>query len=165
MQAIRWRPHPRTRKLLLVLHVASAGTWLGIDVVLGILVFAALTGSGDGPAVAIAGAGLFATWPLAAVGLLCLGTGILLGLGSKYGLVRYWWVAVKLVLNVVLVTLVAVLLAPELGVLAASARSSLGDGRELPDLSNLAFPPIVSTTAVLFAMTLSTFKPWGRVRR
>jgi hypothetical protein len=165
MRGIRWRPSPRTRKVLLVLHVASAGTWLGIDVVLGILVFAALTGSGDGPAIAIAGAGLFATWPLAAVGLLCLGTGILLGLGSKYGLVRYWWVAVKLVLNVVLVTLVAVSLAPELGTLAASAQRSLADGHELPDLRNLAFPPIVSTTAVLFAMTLSTFKPWGRVRR
>jgi hypothetical protein len=148
-----------------VLHVAAAGTWLGIDVVLGILVFTALSGGGDRPAIALAGAGLFATWPLAAVGLLTLGTGILLGLGSKYGLLRYWWVAVKLVLNVVLVTLVAVLLAPELGTLAGSAHRSLADGRELPDLTDLAFPPIVSTTAVLVAMTLSVFKPWGKVRR
>ena len=68
-------------------------------------------------------------------------------------------------LSAVLMTLVAVLLAPELGTLAASAQSSLADGRELPDLTNLAFPPIVSTTAVLIAMTLSVFKPWGKVRR
>jgi hypothetical protein len=31
--------------------------------------------------------------------------------------------------------------------------------------ANLLFPPIVSSTAVIVAMTLSVFKPWGRVRR
>jgi hypothetical protein len=74
-------------------------------------------------------------------------------------------VAVKLVLNVVLVTLVVVLLSPEVGPLSESARESLPDGGALPEISNLAFPPIVSTTAVLFAMTLSVFKPWGLIRR
>ena len=158
---MRWHPGPRTRKALLLLHIVSSGAWLGIDVVLGILVFTALLG--DDPSVAasaIASTGHFATWPLAATGLLCLATGVLLGTGSKYGLVRYWWVAVKLVLNVVLVTLVLALLIPTLGPLAADAR----DGGPLPELGNLAFPPVVSTTAVLVAMTLSVFKPWGRVR-
>jgi hypothetical protein len=163
---IRWRPRPATRKLLLLLHIAAAGAWLGIDLVLGILVFTALlTGDGAGAASAIASLGYFATWPLAIVGLLCLATGLLLGTGSKYGLVRYWWVAVKLVLNVTLVTLVVVLLAPEVGPLAGAARESLSTGDPLPSLGNLAFPPIVSTTAVLVAMTLSVFKPWGRFRR
>jgi hypothetical protein len=124
-----------------------------------------LSGDDLGAASAIASTGAFATWPLAIVGLLCLGSGVLLGTGSKYGLVRYWWVAVKLVLNVVLVTLVVFLLIPELGPVADSARASLDDGGALPDLSNLAFPPVVSTTMVLFAMTLSVFKPWGLVRR
>jgi hypothetical protein len=165
MNAARWRLRPGSRKALLVAHIAAAGTWLGIDVVLGILVFTALFGGADTAAAAIVGAGMFATWPLAAAGLVCLGTGILLGLGSKYGLVRYWWVAVKLVLNVVLVTLVLLLLAPELGLLAVSARDALGNGRELPDLTGMVFPPVVSTTAVLFAMTVSTFKPWGRARK
>ncbi len=172
---MRWKPRPATRKLLLLLHIAAAGAWLGLDVVLGILVFTALL-SGDevGAASALAGTGHVATWPLATAGLLCLGTGLLLGTGSRYGLVRYWWVAVKLVLNVVLVTLVLVLLMPELGPLADSARGSLSGGAladgsladgSLPDLTDLAFPPVVSTVAVLVAMTLSVFKPWGRVRR
>jgi hypothetical protein len=166
MKELRWRPRGGTRKLLLLLHIGSAGAWLGIDVVLGILVFTALLSGDDvGAASAIASTGHFATWPLATVGLLCLATGLLLGTGSKYGLVRYWWVAVKLVLNVVLVTLVVFLLAPELGPLADSARASLDGGAALPDLSNVAFPPVVSTVAVLFAMTLSVFKPWGYVRR
>jgi hypothetical protein len=41
-----------------------------------------------------------------------LTSGVLLGLGTKYGLVRYWWVLVKLVINVVLVALVLILLWP-----------------------------------------------------
>jgi hypothetical protein len=32
-------------------------------------------------------------------------------------------------------------------------------------VGDLVFPPIVSTGALLFAMVLSVFKPWGRVRR
>jgi hypothetical protein len=159
------RLRPSVRKLVLLLHIAAAGAWLGIDVVLGILVFTAIfSGDAVGAASAVAAVGRFATWPLAVVGLLCLATGVLLGLGSKYGLVRYWWVAVKLVLNVVLVTLVLFLLMPSLGPLAGDARDSLTTGAALPDLTDLAFPPVVSTTAVLVAMTLSVFKPWGRVR-
>jgi hypothetical protein len=166
MTEIRWRPSPRTRKLLLLTHIASAGAWLGIDLVMGIMVFTAmLSGDGLSGATAVASLGYFATWPLATLGLLCLGTGILLGTGSKYGLVRYWWVSVKLVLNVVLVTLVVVALAPEVGPLAESARESLPDGGVLPELSDMVYPPVVSTTAVLFAMTLSVFKPWGLTRR
>ena len=39
-------------------------------------------------------------------------TGILLGLGSRYGLVRYWWVTVKLALNPVLSGLVLAVFKP-----------------------------------------------------
>ncbi|WP_433528600.1 hypothetical protein ACQPYA_19855 [Micromonospora sp. CA-263727] len=162
----RWRAGPRLRKLLLLLHIAAAGAWLGIDIVLGLLVLAAFAPGDDlGAAAALTSIGHFATWPLAAVGLLCLASGVLLGLGTKYGLVRYWWVAIKLVLNVVLVTLVIAALGPGVRELAEAARASLTDGRALPVLTDLAFPPVVSTAAVLFAMTLSVFKPWGRRRR
>jgi hypothetical protein len=165
MTPLRWRPRPGTRKLLLLLHIGSAGAWLGIDIVLGILVFTAvLSGDSVGAASALASIHLFATWPLTTMGLLCLVTGLLLGTGSKYGLVRYWWVAVKLVLNVVLVTLILFLLMPSLGPLASDARDSLAAGGPSPAVGDLVFPPIVSTTAVLVAMTLSVFKPWGRVR-
>lgn len=48
----------------------------------------------------------FAAVPMLVSGLLCLVTGLLLGLGGKWGLVRYWWVAVKLTLNLLLCVLI-----------------------------------------------------------
>lgn len=92
-------------------------------------------------------------------------TGALLGFATKYGLVRYWWVLVKLVLNVVLVVLVVIALSPGVTALGEGARAALEEGSAPPVTLTLLFPPIVSSTAVVIAMTLAVFKPWGRVRR
>ena len=75
----------------------------------------------------------------------------------------YWWVLVKLALNVVLVALVMLVLAPGTEALAGTALESLGTGTAPELTATLVFPPIVSSTAVIAAMTLSVFKPWGRV--
>ncbi len=40
--------------------------------------------------VLLPGAVLFAVWPLIATGLVCLASGGVLGLGTKWGLIRYW---------------------------------------------------------------------------
>ena len=156
----------RARRTTLLTHIAAAGAWLGLDVVLGVLVGTALlTGDGQRAAVALQSLGLFAVWPLVVVGLVCLVSGLLLGLGSTYGLVRYWWVAVKLVLNVTLVSLVLVLLRPVVGDSSEAARTALLEGTAPPAVGDLVYPPVVSTTLVLVAMTLSVFKPWGAIRR
>ena len=38
---------------------------------------------------------VFTIWPLLVTGVICLLSGIVLGLGSKRGLLRYRWVVVK----------------------------------------------------------------------
>jgi hypothetical protein len=156
----------RARKITLLTHIAAAGAWLGLDVVLGVMVGTALlTGDEQRAAVALQSLGLFAVWPLVVVGLVCLVSGLLLGLGSRYGLVRYWWVAIKLVLNVTLVNLVLFLLRPGVGDVSEAARAALLEGTAAPAVGDLVFPPLVSSTLVLVAMALSVFKPWGRIRR
>jgi hypothetical protein len=164
--AVRWRLGPRTRKSVLLVHIASAGAWLGVDVVMAVLVFTALTTDDDRTkALAFRALELVAVGPLLALGLLCLLTGIVLGLGSRYGLVRYWWVASKLILNLLLTGLVLVALAPEVADAADRARQ-LDTGVPAPlGVGDLIFPPIVSPTALLVAMFLAIFKPWGRIRR
>ena len=112
--ALQWRLGARTRKGVLVVHIVSAGVWIGIDVVMAVVIFTALLADDDNTkALCYRALELFAVWPLIATGLVCLASGVVLGLGTKWGLVRYWWVAVKLALNVLLVALVPVALRPE----------------------------------------------------
>jgi hypothetical protein len=164
---VRWRLGARTRKSVLVLHIASAGAWLGVDVVMGVLIFTAV--ARDDPAtraLSYRALELVAVGPLLACGLVCLLTGIVLGLGSRWGLVRYWWVAAKLVLNLVLTGLVLVALAPEVAAHADQARQfEAGLPALLEVVGQLVFPPIVSPTALLVAVVLAVFKPWGRIRQ
>ncbi|GAB3817143.1 hypothetical protein [Micromonospora zhanjiangensis] len=156
----------RTRKTVLVAHIATAGAWLGIDVVLGILVVTALsTGDADTRALCYRALELFAVWPLFVVGVGCLASGVLLGLGSRYGVVRYWWVAVKLVLNLVLVVLVLIALRPGVADLAEVGRQIAAGRLSAAGPGDMIFPPVVSTAALLLATVLSVFKPWGRTRR
>jgi hypothetical protein len=155
----------RTRKGFLVAHIASAGAWIGIDVVMGVLVFTALLGDEQTRALCYRALELFAVWPLIATGLVCLASGVVLGLGTKWGLIRYWWVVLKLALNVVLVGLVPLALRPEVIEKAEQGRRfAVGEPASLA-VGNLIFPPIVSPTLLLIALVLAVFKPWGPIRR
>lgn len=154
------------RRAVLTVHILGAGAWIGIDVVLGVLVFTPmLTGNPDTEALCYRVLELFAVWPLITAGLLTLVSGIVLGLGTKYGLLRYRWVAVKLVINVVLVALVVFALRPGLAEAAAVGEQLAAGGPATGDVSGLPFPPIVSGIALVTATILSVFKPWGRLRR
>jgi hypothetical protein len=160
-----WRLGARTRKGFLVAHIASAGTWIGIDVVMGVLVFTALFGDEETRALCYRALELFAVWPLIATGLVCLASGVVLGLGTKWGLIRYWWVAVKLALNVLLVALVPVALRPEVIEKAEQGRRFVAGEAASLAVGDLLFPPIVSPTLLLVAFVLAVFKPWGLIRK
>ena len=153
------------RKVWLLVHAASALGWLGIDVVLAVLVFTGeLSGDPAVVAVSLQALRLFVPWTLVPTGILCLVSGIVLGLGSKYGLLRYWWVVVKLVINLVLLALVLLVL-PGAVDNAAEYGRAVADGAPPPELGNIFMPPIVSSVALVLASVLSYFKPWGTIRR
>ncbi|HEY4004020.1 MAG TPA: hypothetical protein VGM60_02375 [Pseudonocardia sp.] len=155
----------RARKVLLLLHLVFAGAWLGMHVVLGVLV-CTLFVSDDPRVISVSYRALvlFAIWPLLSVALLCLLSGLALGMVTKYGVLRYRWVVVKLALNVVLAVLIAFALPGGLEA-AALAGQRIAEGAAVGDPPlDLLFPPIVSTAALLAAFVLSVFKPWGRSR-
>ena len=161
-----WRLGARTRKGVLVVHIVSAGAWIGIDVVMGVLVFTALLAeNGNTKALCYRALELFAVWPLLTTGLICLTSGVVLGLGTKWGLVRYWWVAIKLALNVVLTALVLVALRPEVIEKAEQGRRFMAGEAASLAVGDLIFPPIVSPTLLLVAFVLAVFKPWGLIRK
>lgn len=154
------------RRATLVVHIASAGAWIGIDVIVGVLV---MTGwFGADPTIrglAYQALGTFAVAPMLVSGLVCLASGVLLGLGTRYGLIRYWWVAVKLVMNVVLCVLIVFALEPGMAEIVEHGRVLAAGGDSPLDVSTLFFPPAVSLTTLTFATVLAVFKPWGRIRQ
>ena len=163
----RWRLGANARKSVLLVHIASAGSWIGIDIAMAVLIFTALFTNDDRTkAVSYQALGQFVVSSLLIVGLVCLISGILLGLGTKYGIVRYWWVATKLALNLLLTSLVLISLRGEVVAKAEQGRQFLaGDRVTLAEVGDLLFPPIVSPTALLIALALAIFKPWGRIRK
>ncbi|HSJ43883.1 MAG TPA: hypothetical protein VK923_04275 [Euzebyales bacterium] len=162
----RWRVSRRARKAALIVHILSSGAWVGIDVIVAVLVatgwFAADTAV---RVLAYQALGRFVVAPMLAAGLVCLASGIIHGVGSRYGLVRYWWVAVKLAMNVVLCTLIVVALRPGMNEVVAHGRLLAADGVSTIDVSSLFFPPAVSLTALTFATILAVARPWGLIRR
>ncbi|WP_232664139.1 hypothetical protein [Pseudonocardia sp. TRM90224] len=167
--SVGWRMRPLTRKVMLIVHIVSAGAWLGIDLMVGVLVF---TGRlAPDPVVAGLGyqaLGLFLLWPLLVAALATLVSGIVMGLGTKYGLLRHWWVVTKLAITLVLATLIVIALAPGLG-------AAIEHGRQLAagvpaeqitaGVDDLIYPALVAPSALLITYLLSVIKPWGRIRR
>ncbi len=160
-----WRLRPRTRKGLLVVHIASAGAWIGVDVVMGVVIFTALRGDDATRALCYQALELFAGWPLVVVGLVCLASGVVLGLGTPYGLVRYWWVVIKLAINIAFVALVPLALRPEVLEMAEQGRRFAAGLPANLAVGSLIYPPIVSPSGLLIATILAVFKPWGLIRK
>jgi hypothetical protein len=156
----------RARKAVLLVHVLSAAAWLGIDLALGICVVIAVNTSDVNTAgVAIQAVDIFAIWPMFAASVVCMISGVVLGVGSKYGLVKYWWVAIKLFMNIGMSLLVAFALRPGVAEAAQVGRRMLAGDATAVIPSGIMHPVVVAPTLLLFAYVLSVFKPWGRIRK
>jgi uncharacterized membrane protein len=158
----------KMRKFVLLTHILSAVSWIGVDLAMGVLSFRGLaTDDPQTMATAYGGLALFCVPLLLTLGLLTLTTGAVLGLGTRFGLVRYWWVVAKLAITVLFCVLILVALRPTLA--DAATQTALVDGtlpERLTDVRrNMIFPPLVSTSALLFASWLAVYKPWGATPR
>lgn len=157
-------PAPRAvRTVLLVVHIVAIAAWIGLDVALGLLVLVPMAAP-EWTAVCFSVLPLL-FWPLVTAGALSLLSGVALSMVTRWGLVRHWWVAIKLVINVVLIVLVALLLGPGLDAAGEYGRAVAAGEVPTVEVPRLAMPPIVSTTALVLATALSVVKPKARVRR
>ncbi|MBB5804948.1 vacuolar-type H+-ATPase subunit I/STV1 [Saccharothrix ecbatanensis] len=141
---------PKLRKSWLLLHVISSVGWLGVTIGMLVLALAAF----DAPQLyqAMSLLGDLVVLPLA---LTALVTGVVLSLGTKWGLVKHRWVLVKFVLTVIAVIATTF-----------SLRSGLHEaaGGVVAAGSDVLVACCVSLTLYTFNTVLSVFKPWGRTR-
>lgn len=147
------------RKLLLVLHVASSLGFLGA---VAAFLALAITGATAPPdlAYAVYQSMSVVTWqvivPLASGTLLI---GIVQSVGTPWGLFRYYWVIVKLVLTIIAVA-VLMLQTPTIDALALAAR-----GGNLEGYAGARFSMTLHASGgaivLLIATVLSVYKPRG----
>ncbi|MEU9336930.1 DUF2269 domain-containing protein [Streptomyces sp. NPDC048290] len=150
------------RRASLVVHVVASASWLGLS--LGLLALGT-TAAGTGNAVTVEASvrsmKLFADWLLLPIALLTLASGLLLALGTPWGLARHRWVFTKFWLTLATTTATVFALRP--GVDAAV--TAVAAGHALPDATEVLAGPVVSLTAYVFMTGVSLLKPWGLTRR
>ncbi len=156
---------PRLRTLSLTAHVASSIGWFGAVAAFLVLAVAGLTRTSPDVVLACYVAMSLTTWfavvPFAIISLI---TGAISSLGTKWGLVRHYWVTVKLVVSIFITGLLALHM-PLVDFLAnASARNPA----LTVDLHGLRIQMIVYGAAAMLVLllltALSMYKPAGTTR-
>jgi uncharacterized membrane protein len=146
---------PRTRRIVLTAHIAASVGLLG-DVA-GFLAIAIRAATTPDPALEASSYELLSMFGMVfgiPLTLTSIATGVALGLGTKWGVLRYPWVTTKLVLNVSVLLVGALVLGPSID----EMRTGDGDAGGLL-IAGAAYDVVVLTLAT----TLSVFKP-GRAR-
>ncbi|MFC3999625.1 hypothetical protein ACFOVU_27170 [Nocardiopsis sediminis] len=145
-------------------HVVASVGWLGVHGGVLALVVTGLAAESPGAAAgAYAGAAQLVRLLVLPLSLTALVTGLVLSLGTPWGLFRHYWVALKLVFTALLVAGSNLSLGPMVLDLAAAT----ADGSVLPSDLDRARPAIalsVALTLLLASTLLSTVKPFGRIR-
>jgi hypothetical protein len=150
---------PGLRKFALTIHLTLSLGWIGAVVAYLVLGVSAVTGR-DIATLRVAWRameliGWFAIVPLALASLL---TGLIMALGTQWGLFRHYWVLFSLVLTV-LANVVLLLHMPEVSRLAGLAQEA--DAVELAGLGGDLLHPGLGLVVLLVITVLNTYKPQG----
>jgi hypothetical protein len=155
-KVVRLRLRPATRRALLTVHIIAGVGLLGdVAAVLAINVRAAAT---DDPALAAASYELLAMFTVLfgiPLSFAALGSGILLGVSSVWGVVRHAWVAAKLALLLGVILVGALVLGP-----GTEAMRAGDGGAEARLIAGSAYDVV----ALTLTTGLSVFKPRRRRR-
>jgi hypothetical protein len=151
---------PPVRRLALAVHLSCSVGWLGAVVAYLVLDLTVAT-SKDDAAVRSAwmAMGLVVSWAIVPLALASVLTGIVMALGTKWGLFRHWWVLVSFVLTV----LATVVLLSEARVVTrsaaiAAASTTAAELRSLPP----TLPHSIGGLGVLLVVqVLNIYKPPG----
>jgi hypothetical protein len=146
---------PRWRKAVLTVHVATSVGWLGVDLVL--LTLGASGLAGWRPEVVYPAMGYVGLVLFTPLSFLVWLVGLFNAWTTPWGVLTHWWVIAKLTIVTAMLVLVVFALRPNL-----VAALNLAGGLDRQYRLNLLIAPIVSSTLLVIATTLSTYKPWGR---
>jgi hypothetical protein len=149
---------PRFQKLSLLAHITFSVGWFGAVVPYLALAIAALA-SRDEQTVRAAclSMNLIGWFVIVPFSLAALVSGLVQSLGTRWGLLRHWWILAKLVLTIFAVVILFQHMRDVSRVALMAKETVLSSADLRPELIHSAGGLLV----LLAAMTLSVFKPWG----
>jgi len=156
------RLSPRLRKLVLAAHVVVSVGWLGIVAAMLVLEIAAATAQEVAmaeAAYALIGdvSGTLVAPPPVSFSIAALLTGIVLSLGTRWGLFAYYWILAKLLLTL------AVIFSGIFLVDRWIQQASVTPEGPAPML--LIYTSVAHLLMLGAATVISVYKPWGTTRR
>jgi hypothetical protein len=155
----------RISKLLLTSHITFSVGWLGAVAVFLALSITGLTSQNTQLVrSAYLAMELSAWFVIVPFCLASLFTGIVQALGTKWGLFKHYWIAVKLFLTIISTILLLLHMQP-IGYLAGlAADTSFSNNQE----SGLRIQLIADAGAAILLLlaitTISVYKPWGKIK-
>lgn len=151
---------PALRRFTFTTHVTSSVGWVGAVLVFVALAAVGLTSQDEqtvrGAYLVMAPAGWFVLVPLAHASLV---SGIALSLGTPWGLIRHYWVALKLVITVFSTVILVIYMATfrQMAGVAADPLVELGFVRNPSPLVHA----ILALVLLIAATVLAVYKPFG----
>ena len=150
---------PAVRKLALLVHLTTSLGWVGAVVAyLGLGIAAVESSDTETIRAAWTAMELTGWWVIVPLAIAALVTGLLMSLGTRWGLFRHYWTVISLALTG-LCTLVLVLHMPAVTATARVAR--IADGVDLRMLGGDLFHPGAGLLLLLTITVLNVYKPEG----
>jgi hypothetical protein len=155
---------PRLRKFALAVHLAVSVGWIGaVAAYMALDVAAATSQDAQTLRAAYLGMDLIARSIIVPLALASLLTGLVMSLGTKWGLFRHYWVLISLLLTI-FATVVLLLETQTIGYFAAMAADPTTAAEDLRALGSTLLHSVGGTVVLLVILVLNLYKPQGVTR-
>ena len=155
---------PRLRKFALAAHIALAVGWIGaVAGYIALDVAAATSQDAQTLRAAYLAMELIAWYVIVPLALASLLTGLVMSLGTKWGLFRHYWVLISLLLTII-ATVVLLVETQTISYFADIAADPTTSSDDLRALGSTLVHSVGGTVVLLVILVLNVYKPRGMTR-
>src|SRR5918995_622762 len=155
---------PRLRKFALAAHITLAVGWIGaVASYIALDIAAATTQDAQTLRAAYIGMELIAWYVIVPLALASLLSGLLMSVGTKWGLFRHYWVLISLLLTIV-ATVVLLVETQTISYFAAMAANPTTSGDDLRALGSTLVHSVGGIAVLLVILVMNVYKPQGITR-
>src|SRR5215211_4234739 len=155
---------PRLRKFALAVHIALSVVWIGsVDGYIALDVSAATSQDAQTLRAAYLAMESIAWYVIVPLALASLLSGLLMSLGTKWGLFRHYWVLISLLLTII-ATFVLLAETQTISYFAEIAADPTTSSDDLRALGSTLFHSVSGTVVLLVILVLNVYKPRGMTR-